>query len=136
MTRVVHHYGNREQRIYLDFLLGLELTEDELRMLDTIKRQTKAHWREHFEIHGRTPCETTALEAKRTKKLGKPTLLVSEETLAIIRDIIKRCPELFLDEIQLELCNRTGIFLSLSTLCSFLLKKVIFLYSHKLSENS
>ena len=83
-----------------------------------VPNKTLWRWWKHCELHAECPVESnkTLESLKRIRSKFNLTHIVTGELILCLESIIDEHPEYYLDEIQIYLCIRLNIYVSLSTL--------------------
>jgi hypothetical protein len=100
------------------FIEGEHISGVELEQILQVPKTTTDRWRTCFADFGMTPYEWSILGKKRLKKLHKlrHSNSMSEDTITVLVDLALQSPDLYLDELQINLYNLTGAFVSASTI--------------------
>jgi len=130
-TRLPH--GKRREIFFIDFMEEIYDGSSPLRpYLLNFKRQYNIHeavtrrWWKHYLFWGESPSETKSKMKKlnRLAKKFKQTSIVTDSIVETLKEIVDERPELYLDEIAIELGVRKNCFLSLPTLARTLRDRV------------
>ena len=130
------HWGIRTVEECIDsinqFTIDYESTplEDVYRCVSpqhgNVPTRTLRRWYDHYLEWGEYPHVTKAnLKAyKKIMKSSSRTNVITDEIVATLKDIVDEAPELYIDKIAEELGNRTGVYLSHSTVHATLTTKL------------
>lgn len=92
---------------------ALGLTLDQVAGNLGVDPSTVSRIARNFEVSGSVQKKTYPKNARPNKKLTKPVQLV------IFHTLVKK-PQMYLQELQQEICIQTGVYISVSSLCTFL----------------
>ena len=120
-------YGKNVQEDCIDIIVELRYDHPAVPLEKLFRRVSSSHrvstrtirrWFKHYLMWGEYPHETKVkiLRFKKKSKFNITTGLVNDNIISTLDAIVKKSPELYLDEIAEELVLQTGVHLPFSTI--------------------